>query len=629
MRSKASGGSGGLFNRLFGFKINDLPIRYKLIVHFLLIGILPAIGLGALTSLTAGKIIERQVTDNTLQLISKVNTTLEFYLSNMQNITYLVSFNPEVQSFLENNDDAQNMYNMRKFLQEFTTLHSEISGILVMNSAGAYISNELYARSTASLIEETWYQEAVKSKGLFKILGHPAGRNITSHVNYKDNEVISVVRAILDPDTQQLKGVVLIDLKLRVIAETAKDVRLGKLGYLMVLNSQGEEIYAPRHHLLNEIPIEWFQGSNGGTFSKKVDGENLQFIYQKSPFTEWTTVGVFSSQESVLEVREINFYVVSFVFILCSLGIFASFYLSYSISRPIVRLMSLMQKAESGDLNIRYLGDRKDEVGMLGKSLNTMLAQISKLLHLTEVQSRQKQEAEFRSLQAHIKPHFLYNTLDTIHWMARNKGVDDVAEVVESLSKLFRIGLSKGSDIIPLLDEIEHIKSYLKIQKTRYRDKLNYSIHLDPAVQGASVLKLLLQPLVENAIYHGIKERRGPGHILMEAYEQEGKLVLKVTDDGKGIPPEALTKLRKKLDELFTDGSELQETGDRSGYGLMNVQARIRLTFGPSYGLSVDSEPGQGTTVMVIHPILSGSMPLTTKEEVSRDNSGLESDHSG
>jgi two-component system sensor histidine kinase YesM len=612
--------------QLKSFQLNNLPIRYKLIIMFLLISILPSIGLGLLIDYTVERIVGKQVNENTLQLIGKVNKSMEFYVSNMQNMTYLIAFDSGVKNFLEGYDslttqeeqeDAE--YNLRKFLQGFTTLYSEIAGIMVVNSKGEYVSNELYARSTQSLAEESWYKEAVAGKGIFKIVGKPYQRNITSHANYKEEEVISVVRAILDPDTQRVEGVVLIDLKLRVIAEAVKDVRLGKTGYLLVIDDERGNIYSPAKPVIRDIPKEWVMEGSAGTFSHSVEGEDLQFIYRKSSFTDWTTVGVFSTKESALEVQEIRFYVITFVFFLCLLSIAAAIYLAHSMSRPIHQLMSFMQKAESGDLTIRYWGEREDEVGMLGRSFNTMLAQMSRLLSLTELQGRQKREAELRSLQAHIKPHFLYNTLDTIHWMARNKGAEDVAEVVQSLSRLFRIGLSKGNDIIPLSDEIEHIQSYLVIQKTRYKDKLNYTLDVSPEVQHLYVLKLLLQPIVENAIYHGIKERRGPGHIAIAAKADEGSLILSVSDDGAGMAPEKVEQLRKLLESAVAAPNDadhdlkLKEPKDlvkskdmleQQGYGVLNVQARIQLTFGDRYGMFIESEQRKGTTVTIVHPIL-------------------------
>jgi len=606
-------------------KLNNLPLRYKLIVHFLLISILPSIGLGLLIGWTVDRIVENQSNENTIQLIGKVNSALENDVENLQKITYLISFDPGVQNFLVGKMKAQTAnaggesaeYNIRKFLQGFTTLSSEIAGIMVVNNKGDFISNEMYTRSGTSVTQEEWYQEAVDNKGIFKIIGHPYGRAVKSHVDYKESEVVSAVRAIIDPETQVVQGVVLVDLKLRVIAETARDVTLGKTGYLTVVDSSGDMIYAPQHPLLKTIPVDLLSETSG-IASEKVDGRNIQMIYRTSPFTGWTTLGVFPMEESAYGVREITFNVVTFVFVVCMLGMTASFYLAYSISRPISQLMSFMSKAESGDLTIRYWGERSDEIGMLGRSFNTMLAQIARLLSLTEVQERQKREAELRSLQAHIKPHFLYNTLDTIHWMARSKGAEDIAEVVQSLSRLFRLGLSKGSDIVPLADELEHIVSYLKIQQVRYSTKLAYSIDVNPQLQEYYVLKLLLQPLVENAIYHGIKERRGPGHISIEVTETTGVLILTVRDNGAGIPEDRLVKLRQKLnqvgEELKSGEAEpyhLESTG--SGYGILNVQARIRLTYGQEYGLHIDSELGTGTTVTVRHPIVRDSYNTVTK----------------
>ena len=311
--------------------------------------------------------------------------------------------------------------------------------------------------------------------------------------------------------------------------------------------------------------------------------------------------------------------------------------------------MSFMQKAESGDLTIRYWGNRQDEVGKLGRSFNTMLTQINRLITLTEVQERQKREAELRSLQAHIKPHFLYNTLDTIQWMARRRGADDVADVVGSLSKLFRIGLNRGSDMIPLAEEFEHISSYMNIQQTRYSGKISFRLSLDPAAGQLYVLKLMLQPLVENAIYHGIKERRGPGVIEVYAAEKDGVVLLRVSDDGIGITPERLEWLRRKLEVERAQGLYADITGGNSdagpggasfasaagnreevqaepvslaggsprklgtsssgseggsGYGILNVQARVKVAFGDKYGVFIDSEAGIGTVVTILHPVI-------------------------
>lgn len=580
----------------------NLPIRYKLLVHFLLITILPSVILGILTDFVVNRIIERQMNENTLQLIAKVNRSLEFYVGNVQNTTYLISYNPEVHKFLyQDRPDMATREEALEFMRGFPTLQTEIAGVMVVNSKGDYLSNDMYSRfSSKDLTLETWYQEAVAGKGIFKVIGHPFNRNVTTHANYKDTEVVSAVRAILDPETQKVMGVVLVDLKLRVIVETAQDVRLGKTGLLMVIDEKGEPVYVPKQLGFQKIPLHWLKGQPSGQFVQTINDRKLQFIFRKSSFTNWSTIGVFSTEEAAPEVRQIRLYVGTFVFVVCLLGITASFALSHGISRPIHRLMAFMHRAESGDLKTRYWGDTMDEVGMLGRSYNSMLTKIGDLLQLTEQQEKQKREAELRILQAQIKPHFLYNTLNTIDWMARKQGAVDVAEMVQSLSKLYRIGLSKGNEFIPLAEEFDHVRSYLQIQKLRYQGKLKYDLDYEPDIAHVPVLKVILQPIVENAIYHGIKERRGPGTITVRGVRRDKLVELTVSDDGVGMDEQALTSLRNKLNHPLP--AQAEATG--SGYGLSNVQARLKLTYGTDgCGIRIDSAAGSGTIVTLAFPI--------------------------
>ncbi|MDO7907148.1 sensor histidine kinase [Paenibacillus sp. JX-17] len=608
----------------------SLELRYQLVILFLLIGILPSIILGSLVNWTVERVVDQQVVANTLQLIGKVNQSLDNDMENLQNTTYLIGFDHNIREFLAGRTHADGgpsrdsrgeaaayppgsassaddqLYGIKQFLQEFTTLYPEIAGIIVVNPNGDYISNEMYARTNENLTKESWYRRAAAREGVFTIMGHPSGRNITTHVNYADEEVISVVRSITDPDSRKVLGVVLIDLKLRTIAQAARDVKLGKTGYLMVTDDQGNAIYNPERSYLSSLPPVWFGQTESGTAVREVDGKELQLVYRKSSFTGWQTVGVFQTRESAFEVRQIQFYVICFLFMVGLIGVTASVLLSQSITGPIRQLMSFMRTAESGDLTVRYSGRRNDEVGMLGRSFNRMLIQIRRLIRLNELREKQKREAELRSLQAHIKPHFLYNTLDTIHWMARRKGADDVSDMVEALSRLFRIGLSKGENIIPLADEIQHIQSYIQIQKTRYRDRLVFSLEQEPGTGELPVLKLLLQPVVENAIYHGIKARRGPGHIQISVRQTEDRLYLTVRDNGAGMTEERLKELREKLREPL-QAIEMQANGiDKNGrsYGMLNVQARIRLAFGDDYGIELKSREGEGTQVTITHPLL-------------------------
>ncbi|WP_172195282.1 cache domain-containing sensor histidine kinase [Saccharibacillus qingshengii] len=617
-RTPAERRAGRTFARLKPLHLHDLRLRYQLMILFLLVSLLPSIGLGYLVNWTVSRVLEKQAVEHTLQLIGKVNQTLDSDMESLQNMTYLIGFDEGVRAFMNGGEASDDdTYRLKQYLQRYTTLYPEIAGLLVVGRNGDYVSNELYARTPANLTEEPWYREALEREGLFTVLGQPSERNLTSHVNYRGDEVVTVVRAVMDPDTEQAVGVVLIDLKLWTISKAARDIKLGRTGYLTVVDREGGQIYAPEQPYADRLPAEWFEGGETGAVTRTVDGQELQLIYAESAFTGWRTVGVFLTKESVYEVGQIHFYVICFLFFVCLLGLTASLRLSKSISDPIGGLMASMRRAESGDLSVPYTEIRGDEIGMLGHSFNHMLVELRSQIKLVERKERQKREAELRSLQDNIKPHFLYNTLDTIHWMARKKDAGEVSEMVESLSKLFRIGLSKGSDIIPLADEIEHIRSYLLIQQTRYTGRLAVEIEADPRSDPAFVLKLLLQPLVENAIYHGIKARRGPGVIRIRIAAGPDELLLEVADDGAGMEPERLAELRQKLrrplEALERQSSERERSG--RSYGMLNVQARLNLAFGEAYGLKIDSRPGEGTVVTVRHPLLLEPPAIGSDEE--------------
>jgi two-component system sensor histidine kinase YesM len=241
--------------------------------------------------------------------------------------------------------------------------------------------------------------------------------------------------------------------------------------------------------------------------------------------------------------------------------------------------------------------DNVDEITELGLSFNIMIGKIKELLDSKIKEQDNLKKAELRALQAQINPHFLYNTLDTIIWMAESKKTDQVVEIVTALSSFFRISLSKGMDWITIGEEVERIRNYLTIQKMRYHDILDFKIEVDEAVADNTILKLILQPLVENALYHGIKNKRQGGMISVRA-KRKGvdEILLEVEDDGIGLTPEKLAQLRADLND---------DSGDiklESGYGIGNVNNRIRLYYGKQYGLSLQSAYNAGTCVTLVIP---------------------------
>jgi len=293
-----------------------------------------------------------------------------------------------------------------------------------------------------------------------------------------------------------------------------------------------------------------------------------------------------------------------FYIVLLAAAIGFSFAAAWAISRsiyiPIKRLHDVTSTITKDDLQVLVTRENADEIAELGISFNIMIGKIKELLDSKMKEQESLKKAELRALQAQINPHFLYNTLDTIIWMAEAQQTDQVVQLVSALSNFFRISLSKGKDWITIGEEIERTRSYLTIQKMRYRDILDYRIEADDEVLDNTILKLILQPLVENALYHGIKNKRKGGMIVVRARQKtDGEILLQVEDNGIGFTHDKLASVRAQI------GDDFDEIRLESGFGIDNVNKRIQLYYGRQYGLTIGSEYRVGTCVTLVIPAKS------------------------
>ncbi len=314
-------------------------------------------------------------------------------------------------------------------------------------------------------------------------------------------------------------------------------------------------------------------------------------------------------QYQVMRESFARWQIISVILIIGAVGfaVLAAWSLSKSIYAPIKKLHDVTTTITKNDLQALMTSDNVDEITELGMSFNIMIGKIKELLDSKIKEQENLKKAELRALQAQINPHFLYNTLDTIIWMAESKKTDQVVQIVAALSSFFRISLSKGMDWITIGEEIERIKSYLTIQKMRYHDILDFKIEVDQDVAENTILKLILQPLVENALYHGIKNKRQGGTIIVRARRKgEDEIILEVEDNGIGFTPQKLAQLRADLED---DSGEIKL---ESGFGIGNVNKRIRLYYGKQYGLFVESEYSTGTCVTLVIPAKMEMAPQKT-----------------
>ena len=577
-------------------------LRFKLLFYFFTLILLPLATLGIIGNLVSVNTVEDEANNYTAQMIEQVMKNVDSYIENVKQSMELISLDPATSQFLNTSSSSAaeqrqaTETDVRRMLSNFTSIHPEIAGIILVNEHDMDVSNEMFRVSRDPLTNEEWYRAAMANRGQIQLISKPIGRNIRTKISYSPDDVLSVVKAIKNPETGAFQGVVLIDFKLATIENVIRGITIAKNGFIFILDQQGNVVYAPENPIVYRVRADWLNQPGEDRIVKTIRNERYQIDYTASNTTQWKTVGVFSLNKTLQDVTKIRNVSLLLGGLTTALAVLSSLFFTRSIVRPIGKLRQLMKQAEEGDLNVRFESASEDEVGQLGRSFNNMISEIRKLIDLVYEEQTKKREAELRILQAQIKPHFLYNTLDTIQWMAQERNAEEIVVLILALTNLFRIGLSKGREKISVHEEIEHIKNYLFIQKARYESKFEYEIDVADEIMNEIVLKLTLQPLVENAIYHGIKARRGKGFVKIEACKVEDKLCLRVTDDGGGVPPYRLAELQSKL----AGGHVHQEL---LGYGLFNVHERIRLVYGDAYGVTISSSIGQGTKVEVWYPL--------------------------
>lgn len=323
--------------------------------------------------------------------------------------------------------------------------------------------------------------------------------------------------------------------------------------------------------------------------------EHIQmYIYYEASNFETIRHELSSQQENAVRVSLFAFAIILFGSIIISMIIVKS------VTKPIKELCDTTELVAKGDFSTRAEIESDDEISVLTNSFNNMIQEIGDLVEDIKLEQKNLRVTELKLLQAQINPHFLYNTLDTIIWLAEGNQTDQVVEMVTSLSDFFRTVLSEGRDYITIAEEESHIRSYLEIQQFRYRDILEYEIEIDPIIYQYTILKLTLQPLVENALYHGIKNKRGKGKISVKGRLENDKIYLEVNDNGIGMSKVDLENIRKRVK------GEIDPI-NQGGFGLANVDERIRLNYGHEYGLVFESVEGEWTRVSVLLPKIGDS----------------------
>lgn len=583
--------------------MKDLLLNVSLRTRMLLSNIVVALIPFLMFSIVSGSIFldhaQKTAEEHSVQLIHQVSNSMDVYVETIEKmVNYIQLELQDTPFFTMETEDAPGWESetdyIRSVLENVANSHREVAGIFIATKEDLYVSTGMSRISRDPFQNERWYREASENPEEIQLISVVTGRNIVTNRSYSIDDVFSLAKAVQDPETGEVLGVILLDIRHDIIQSSINGVTIGEKGFVFVMDQEDNIVYTPVNGIVYRVNPKWVKAME--PMSVQIQGGSYQIRSELSPYTGWRTVGVFSMDEVMSSVNTIVYILFTCVIISLVLVVIVSFKFSRTLTNPIFKLKRLMKQAESGDLTVRFNFQHNDEIGELGQSFNHMIARIDQLIQMVYVEQENKRTAEMKSLQEQIKPHFLYNTLDTISWMARDYDAEDIVRLVDALTNMFRIGLSHGKDIITVKEEITHVSNYLYIQKIRYKDKLNYVIHVDESLYAIEVPKLILQPLVENAIYHGVKAKRGGGTITITGVPEGENLVFTVQDDGAGMPQEKVEELNRRM-------SERSVLDEQKSFGLFYIRERIQLCYGTGYGVHVESALGEGTRVTITLPL--------------------------
>lgn len=561
--------------------------RYSLLIQlviYVFIMILALLGIvGGIYYQTSSVAIRQTTEQNTRKTIQQSGQFITSYLQKVKQTTSSLAENEKIKTYAQT-PSQENAEQLRQLFATILKTDLDLVSAILVTKDGNLISTdpELTMKTSTDMMKEKWYQDAIH-KGAMPILT-PARRTVSHTIGEK--WVISIMQEVVDKDGKNL-GVVRLDIGYKTLEAYLDQLRLGKEGFTFIVNANHDFVYHPKKAVYSsnaemKAMAPYLSVKNGYVKSKQAYVSQYQI-----PNSGWTLIGVSSMEQlHAVQTQILWSFIGTGLFALgvCLIGIW--FVLRLWI-KPLRDLQATILKVGSGHSDLRANETGSPELVDLARQFNIMLDRIDQLMIAVKEEEQNVRKYELQALSSQINPHFLYNTLDTIVWMAEFNDSKRVVEVTKSLAKYFRLALNQGHEQISLKDEIDHVRQYLFIQKQRYGEKLQYEIKELKQYDDYKIPKLILQPLVENAIYHGIKEMNRQGRIRVSVSENDTQLIVSIYDNGRGFVASETTN------------ATLVRLG---GVGLKNVDQRLQLQFGKSYHMEIKSEENTYTEIRLYFP---------------------------
>ena len=532
--------------------------------------------IGSFYFIKSSEVFHREVEDHTIHEIDTSSKYIEQYVSNLKSTSRSLSQSQAIKDF-SSQTTAENEAAIHEWLETMLKSHPDFVSIRLVTKDGRLITTGMEEEmvTSADMMAQKWYQDA---------LVHSNVPIIQSIKNQNNQIVISISQEVKSNAGENL-GVIRLDVDYQELEKYVKELSLGDNGYAFVIQKDGTLIYHPDSEAFESVDKQMsVQEISNSPMDSMVSDD---FFVHKSPIenSDWILVGVSSFsrfKEDSVKLLGIVSVVGVLSLLICMLGIFTL--IRYQLL-PVKKLGQVMRRVEEGDTTIRAEQKGAQEFQALAGTFNQMLERIETLMKEEKEQEALTRIYELKALTSQINPHFLYNTLDTIIWMAEFQDHQKVVDITKALSNYFRLSLNAGEEIVTLRQEIEHVRQYLFIQKERYGDKLEYTIFEPDDIPDIKLPKIVLQPLVENAIYHGIKESERPGKITITVSKRDTFIDICIADNGVGIK------------ENTTSTKEL------GGVGIKNIKERLTLFFGEAFSMEIKSEPNAYTKVYLHLPL--------------------------
>lgn len=582
-------------------KILSINLRSKLIIVILLTSLIPLLLLGFFSYQYISGILQEELSQKEQERLSSVNNQLMYFLQDIEQMSLFFTKDDQVRDILSLDDKTplQKNADYEAVNDLFDIVLSvkkwDVNIYLIGLNGDRYFSHE-YLPSAYNDVRENWgiFRKAQQAKGS---LVWDTNYSVSSF-EQKD-VVLTAGRSIIDPKTNEKLGYVMIDVKDTSFASLYKPSEGSMEEQFYLLDKQG--------YLVTSIPSvnQWTDGEDLGAVDRTLTGDSgfLDITWKDRPSilsyytsddAEFKLLSIIPLKTAEQQDNLIFNLTWNFALIGIIISAWLAYYLSKTITRPLYKLMFLMKEVEKGNLNIRFSSKYNDDIGIFGLRFNRMLSRLKSLVQDSYEKQLRLQESELKALRAQINPHFLYNTLETVNWLARLNGAADISKIVVSLGDILRYSIRKGNNMVTVKEDLKQLRNYLTIQEFRYRDKFISRLEIDEGVMDRLIPALIIQPLVENAIVHGMESKTEEGTIYIGIWAEASGMQILIEDDGVGVDPETFALISADMAETTSF--------ETLGIGIENVRRRLYLSYGEHFTWSLSTELGKGTRIEIFIP---------------------------